>query len=386
MKAITGGKIITMTGQELTGGLILIENGKILAVGENIKIPNHADVFDATGMIVMPGFIDAHTHVGIAEEVYRIEGDDVNENTDPVTPHLRAIDAVNPFDLGFKDALTAGVTTVITSPGSSNILGGEMAALKTLASTAVDDMVVKSPLGLKAALGENPKRSYGQNSKQPSTRMASAAILRETLVRGQDYLHKKELALANHREFNEHDLKMESVARVLRREIPLRIHAHRADDIMTALRIGTEFNLRLVIEHCTEGHLVADKLAAAGVPVVVGPMITNRAKVELKERSLETAAILARKGVHFAIMTDHPVVPVQYLPLSAGLAARGGLSEEKALRAITVDAARLLNLDDRIGSISPGKDGDIVILNGHPFDLRTIVKRVYVNGVPTEIN
>lgn len=374
MHAIIGGTVFTMRGPVLTRGTILIEKGKILAVGNDIKIPKQADIYDATGMVVMPGFIDAHTHLGIVEEIYRIEGDDVNENTDPVTPHLRAIDAVNPADLGFKDALAAGITTVVTGPGSSNIIGGEMAAIKTC-GTVIDDMIVRFPVGLKAALGENPKRNYGENKKSPATRMASAAILRETLVKGLEYLKK-----INQPEQAERDLKMEAIARVLRREIPLRVHAHRADDIMTALRIGAEFNLLLIIEHCTEGQLIADRLASAGIPAVVGPVMVNRAKVELKERSLETAAALAQKGVNFAIMTDHPVVPIQYLTISAGLTVRGGLSEEQALKSITINAARLIGLDNRIGSIAQGMDGDIVILSGHPFDLRTIIKRVYVNG------
>lgn len=374
MHAIIGGTVFTMRGPVLTRGTILIENGKIIAVGNDIKIPKQANIYDATGMVVMPGFIDAHTHLGIVEEIYRIEGDDVNESTDPVTPHLRAIDAVNPADLGFKDALAAGITTVVTGPGSSNIIGGEMAAIKTC-GTVIDDMIIRFPVGLKAALGENPKRNYGENKKSPATRMASAAILRETLVKGLEYLKK-----INQPEQAERDLKMEAIARVLRREIPLRVHAHRADDIMTALRIGAEFNLLLVIEHCTEGRLIADRLASAGIPVVVGPVMVNRAKVELKERSLETAAALAQKGVNFAIMTDHPVVPIQYLAISAGLTVRGGLSEEQALKSITINAARLLGLDNRIGSIAQGMDGDIVILSGHAFDLRTIIKRVYVNG------
>ncbi|SFR07290.1 amidohydrolase [Desulfoscipio geothermicus] len=383
MQAIVGGKVITMQGGYYPNGTVLMENGKITAVGEKIPVPDGADVYDAVGQVVMPGFIDAHTHLGMLEEVFREDGDDLNENTDPITPHLRAIDAINPVDLGFQDALAGGVTTVGTGPGSANILGGEMVALKTL-GTVVDDMVMQYPIGLKAALGENPKRNYGQRKKTPATRMASAALLRETLVRGIEYIKKMERANRGEGEYPERDLKLEAVTRVLRREVPLRVHAHRADDIMTALRIGGEFNIRLIIEHCTEGHLVADKLARAGVPAVVGPVIVNRAKVELQNRSLETAAVLAGHGVNFAIMTDHPVVPIQYLSISAGLAVRGGLSEEQALRAITIEPARILGLDHRIGSIAPGKDGDIVVLSGHPFDLRTVIKRVYINGTSVE--
>jgi len=383
MQAIVNGEIWTMHGPRFQG-TVLIENGKIAAVGENIDIPEGSDIYNAAGMVVMPGFIDAHTHVGILEEIFE-EGDDLNEITDPVTPHLRAIDAINPMDMAFQDALQAGVTTVVTGPGSANILGGEMVAMKTCGSV-VDDMVISCPVGLKAALGENPKRVYGTNKKMPITRMASAALLREALVRGQQYLEKQVRLLDGKADPPERDLKMESVARVLRREIPLRVHAHRADDIMTALRIGREFNLRLVIEHCTEGHLVADRLAAAGVPAVVGPVLINRSKVELMGRTLKTAAALAAQGVSFAVMTDHPVVPIQYLLISAALTTRGGLTEEQALGAITIGAARVLGLADRIGSITPGKDGDVVVLSGNPFYLGTVVNRVYIDGKVINVN
>jgi len=384
MQAIVNGEIWTMHGPRLPRGTLLIENGKIAAVGENIPIPYGSDIYNAAGMVIMPGFIDAHTHLGILEEIFE-EGDDLNEITDPITPHLRAIDAINPLDMAFQDALHAGVTTVVTGPGSANILGGEMVAIKTCGSV-VDDMVISCPAGLKAALGENPKRVYGPNKKTPVTRMASAALLRDTLAHGRQYLEKQARALNGKADPPDRDLKMESVARVLRREIPLRVHAHRADDIMTALRIGNEFHLHLVIEHCTEGHLVADRLAAAGVPAVVGPVLINRAKVELMGRSLKTAAALAAQGVHFAIMTDHPVVPIQYLLISAGLTTRGGLSEEQALGAITIGAARVLGLEDRIGSIAPGKDADVVVLSGQPFYLGTVVNRVYIGGKIFDIN
>lgn len=367
-----------MTGKNYETGDILVENGKIVAVGAKLNIPPYAVIEDASGALVMPGLIDAHCHVGIVEEIYREEGDDCNEHTDPVTPHLRAIDAVNPADLGFRDAMAGGVTTVVTGPGSANVVGGEMVALKTC-GTVVEDMIIKAPIGLKAALGENPKRSYGSQKKMPATRMASAALLREALAKAQDY-QRKIKTTGKSAAALDRDLKMEPLVRVLRREIPLRVHAHRADDIMTAIRIAREFNVDLVVEHCTEGHLVAEQLAAYGVRVVVGPVITNRAKVELMNRSLETAAALARAGVRFALMTDHPVVPIQYLLLSAGLAVRGGLSEEQALSAVTLDAARLLGLEHRVGSLEAGKDADIVIFNGHPFDLRTVVEKVFIEG------
>ncbi len=342
-----------MAGPVIEIGTVLVEGAKIAGVKKGIFVPPGARPVDVAGQIVMPGMIDAHCHIGIAEEIYREEGDDSNEVTDPVTPHLRAIDAVNPMDAGFRDALSGGVTTVVTGPGSANIIGGEMVALKTCGSV-VDEMIVRFPAGLKAALGENPKRSYGRDKKTPATRMASAAILREALAKAQDYLKKPSL---------ERDLKMESLARVLRRVVPLRVHAHRADDIMTAVRIAAEFGADLIIEHCTEGYLVAGHLAAKGIPAVIGPVITNRAKVEMQGITLETAGVLAGAGVRFAIMTDHPAVPVQYLAASAALAVKGGLPVEHALRAITVDAAQIIGLGGRLGSIEPGKDADIVVLD-----------------------
>lgn len=379
MLAIIGGQVWTMAGQVYSKAVVLVKNGKIAAVGPNLVVPEDAEIIDATGKIVLPGFIDAHCHLGIMEEIYRVEGDDGNENTDPVTPQLRVIDGINPGDIGFHDALAGGVTTVACAPGSANVIGGEMAVLKTHGEV-IDDMILKFPAGLKAALGENPKRNYGEAKKMPATRMASAALLRETLVEAQNYLHRRKGAVQGDGGTEERNLKKEAVVRVLEREIPLRVHAHRADDIMTAIRIAGEFNVRLVLEHCTEGHLVAGHIAKAGVPAVVGPVITNRAKVELKERNLRTAAALARAGVQFAIMTDHPVVPIQYLSLSAGLACRGGLSEDKALEAITIEAARILGMDKFLGSLEPGKDADIVIMEGHPFDLRSKVTSVLVNG------
>ena len=380
MHAITGGTLFTMAGENIEKGTVLISHGKIIEVGKNVTIPPGTEIIRVDGKIVTPGLIDAHSHVGMFEEIYRVEGDDGNEVSDPVTPHLRAIDAVNPDDLAFQDALKGGVTTVITGPGSANIIGGEMVALKTWGKT-VEDMILKFPIGLKAALGENPKRVYGSKNKAPYTRMASAALLREALVNAQNYLKKQENWKSGDKDKNdpERDLKMEAIGRVLKREIPLRLHAHRADDIMTAVRIAREFDLDLIIEHCTEGYKVADELARFNIPVVIGPIITNRAKVEMQGITLSNARNLADAGVDFAVMTDHPVVPIQYLALSAGLTVQGGLSEKAALQAITVNAARLLGLDKRLGSLESGKDAELVVWSGHPFDLRSKVDMVYVN-------
>ena len=379
MFAISGGRVYTMAGPVLDVGTVIMQGDKIKEVLAGVLKPPGYTVIDATGRVVVPGLIDAHSHLGIVEEVFREEGDDCNEITDPVTPHLRVIDAVNPADIGFRDALSGGVTTVVVAPGSANVLGGEMAAVKT-AGSLIDEMVVRFPVGLKAALGENPKRSYGRDKKSPSTRMASAAILRETLVRARDYLRKVDGACNGQGQRPDRDLKMEAVVRALKKEVPLRLHAHRADDIMTAVRIAREFDLDLVIEHCTEGHLVAAYLAQANITAVLGPIITNRAKPEMQGLTLETARALADQGVRFAIMTDHPVVPTQYLAASAALTVKGGLPEEQALRAITIDAAVILGVADRLGSLEPGKEADLAIFSGHPFDIRSRVEKVFVGG------
>ncbi len=378
MLAIINGTLLTMAGPPIFQGTVLVEQGKITQVGQNLPLAGRVEVIDAAGKLVLPGLIDAHSHVGIAEEVYQIEGDDTNETTAPVTAHLRAIDAVNPADLGFQDALAGGVTTVVTGPGSANVIAGEMVTMKTYGAV-IDDMIIRFPAGLKCALGENPKRVYGSHNKMPATRMATAALLRETLVEAQNYLAKQEKDRAE-KAVPERSLPMEALCRVLNREVPLRVHAHRADDIMTAVRIAREFNVELIVEHCTEGHLIAPVLAAAGVKAVVGPIITNRAKVELMNRSLETAMALYQSGVPFALMTDHPVVPIQYLSLSAGLAVKGGLPEEEALKAITINAAKLLGIDNRVGSLEPGKDADIIIVDRPIFDPNHRVERVFVGG------
>lgn len=379
MLALINGKVVTMTGINYEKGTVLIRAGRIQGVGSSLPPGEGYQVIDVSDRYVLPGFIDAHTHMGIAEEVYRIEGDDTNETSDPVTPQLRAIDAIFMEDIAFTDALQAGVTTVMTGPGSANVLGGQSLVLKTWGKT-VDQAVVKAPVGVKAALGENPKRVYGDQKKAPITRMASASLLREALMAAQDYGVKMSVNRDNPARRPERSLKMEALQPVLKRELPLLVHAHRADDIMTALRIADEFQIRVILQHATEGHKIPEELASRQVPAVVGPGITNRAKVELKDRSLKTPGILAAAGVKVALMTDHPVVPIQYLPFLAALAVREGMEEVEALKAITINAAEILGIADRVGSLAPGKDADIVVMRGHPFDLRSQVELVLING------
>ena len=379
MLALKNGRVLTMAGKDFEKATILVENGKILDVGSRVTIPEGAEVIDVSGMVVMPGIIDAHAHLGIYEEGIGDEGEDTNEMTDPVTPHLRAIDAVNPEDKGFEDARENGITAVLTGPGSANVIGGEQIVIKT-AGRVVDSMVVKNPAGLKVAFGENPKRVYQAQKKTPSTRMATAALLRENLVKAQNYMKKLERGKEDSDKEPDRDLKMESLVRVLKGEIPLRAHAHRADDTMTAVRIAEEFNVKIVIEHCTEGHKIADELAKRGIPAVVGPSLTARVKVELKDRTFKTPGILAKAGVTVALMTDHPVIPVHYLPLSAALAVRDGMDEEEALKAITINPARICGVDDRLGSLEKGKDADIVVFDRWPLDVNARVKWVIIDG------
>lgn len=379
MIAITNGKIYTISGGIIEKGTVLIEDGKIRAVGEGREAPRGARVFDAAGKVVTPGIIDAHTHLGIHEEGIGFEGRDYNEMTEPVTPYMRAIDGINPDEPGTRDALAGGVTTVISGPGSANVIGGESVAIKTC-GRVIDRMVIRQPAGLKVAFGENPKRVYNELKKTPMTRMGIAALLRKTLVEGQNYLARIERAKGDPEKMPERDLGMEAVARVLRREMPLRAHAHRADDMMTAIRIAEEFNVLLSLEHATEGHKIADELARRGIPAVVGPTLTSRTKFELRDKTFETPRILYEAGVKFALMTDHPVIPVQYLPLAAALAVREGLPEDAALRAITLSAAEIIGVADRIGSIEPGKDADLVIWSKLPLDPQARAEKVFVDG------
>jgi imidazolonepropionase-like amidohydrolase len=375
---IKNGRIKTMTGKEFSGS-ILIEGTKIVALGEHLEAPPEARVIEAAGCWVLPGFIDSHCHVGIGEEIYREEGDDLNEVSDPLTPEARALDGINPEDKGFQDARLGGVTTVFSSPGSGNVIGGTGVVLKT-AGKVVDKMLLREPAGLKVAFGENPKFVYGEQKKMPMTRMGIASLLRQALADAQTYKEKMVLGESDPEQKPERDLGLEVLNLVLARKIPLRAHAHRTDDIMTAIRIAREFKTDLVIEHCTEGHKIAEELAEYGYPVIVGPSLINRAKVELKEKTFQTAGILAKAGLKVALMTDHSVTPIEHLPLCAALAVKDGMSEEDALKAITINAAEILGVADRVGSLEVGKDADIVIWSEHPLALMARPRYVLIDG------
>ncbi|MGI6697715.1 MAG: amidohydrolase [Clostridia bacterium] len=380
MMLIKGGKVFTMEGEVLDGGFVLIEKGRISKVGQGEPPGRYLDMaqlIDAEGMFIMPGFVDAHCHIGLFEDGIGFEGEDGNEATDPVTPHLRAIDAINPMDRAFEEAVRGGVTTAVTGPGSANVLGGEFVAIKTVGGS-VEDMVIKNPVAIKCAFGENPKRVYYEKKTAPMTRMATAALLREALMKAKRYMERKERAKEDKQP--ELDVKMESLVRVLRKELPLKAHAHRADDIMTALRIAREFDIDMTIEHCTEGHRITETLVREGRGLVVGPGLSSRSKYELRDLTFKTPSILSAAGLDIAIMTDHPVIPIQYLPVCAALAVKEGMDEYKALEAITINPARITGIADRVGSLLPGKDADIAIFDGHPFNYTTKARYVIVNG------
>lgn len=380
MLALTGGAVLTMAGPALRGGTVLIEGGKIVAVGEHVAVPAAATVIDASGRYVTPGIIDAHTHLGVYTESYAWAGEEVNETSKPTTPEMDVIDAINPDDAGLADALAGGVTTVMVAPGSANPVGGQCSVIKTRRRAAVEEMLLKRHAGLKIAFGENPRRVYGEQKKAPVTRMATAALVRETLLKAKDYLTR-----AGEKDWK-YDLGLEAAARVLKGEMPLRAHAHRADDIVTALRIATEFGVEVIIEHATEGHNIAELLAARQAKLVVGPNLTTRSKLELKDRSFAAPAVLAAHGVRFALMSDHPVLPAAFLPVYAGLAVRFGLPEEQALKAITAEAADILGVGDRVGRIAPGLDADVVVWDGPPLAVTSRPRLVVLDGAVGEVD
>lgn len=371
-----------ITAPDIPCGEILIDGGKIVAIGEKVNAPEGCEVFDAKGMLVTPGFIDAHTHIGLHEEAVRWEGADYNEVSAPVTPEMRAIDAINPRDEAFRVALAGGVTTAITGPGSANVIGGTFTAIK-LHGDNVDDMILREAVAMKIAMGENPKGCYGQQGKKtPVTRMAIAALLRGTLAKAKKYAADIALADAENKP-RPFDFQMEAMLPVINREIPLKAHAHRADDILTVLRVCKEFDVDVTLDHVTEGHLIVDKLVEAGKPVLVGPSFGSKSKFELKEKSFETPGILASAGLDVCIITDAPVIPLNYLPLCAGLAMREGMAEDAAWKAITINPAKVAGIADRVGSLEVGKDADIAIFDGDPLkDIQARAKQVFVNGAP----
>ncbi len=382
MMRILNGVVHTMAGPVIPHGYVEVENGKIRAVGEMSALPAAAagPVYDAGGGHILPGFIDAHCHLGMFGNALGFEADDGNESTDPCTPQLRAIDAINPQDRCFQEAREGGVTTVLTGPGSANPIAGQFAAIKT-DGRWVDEMVLRAPAAMKMALGENPKTVYNERKETPITRMATAAVIRQELSKTLEYMDKQDKADAEEdTDAPDYDAKLEALIPVLRGELPIHIHAHRADDIATAVRICREFGLKYVIVHGTEGHLLPELLAAEGAGVITGPSLTDRSKPELANLTIENPAILARAGVPVAICTDHPVIPIQYLPICAALAVRGGLEPEEALAAITIHPARLAGLDKRVGSLEPGKDADIVVTTGHPLDWNGKVRYVFIGG------
>lgn len=379
MLFIKNGKILTMEGQNYKKASILLEKGKIKAIGEDIKQPKNAEVIDANGKYVLPGLVDAHTHLGLSGHGLRWEGTDHNETTDNVTPHLRTIDAINTFDRSFADSLAGGVTTVATSPGSANVIGGQITTMKVGGSKRIDKLVIKAPSAMKCALGENPKNAHGQSKKTaPLTRMATAAIFREAFYKAKEYMEKKEKSEDG--KLPDYNIKHEALIPLLAREIPVHIHAHRADDIYTAIRLLKEFDLKGIIIHCSEGHLVADDLLEAGYPVLIGPTMGFPGKPETADKTFETVGILSRKGIKATITTDHPVIPLEHLNLCASLAVKAGMDEMDALKAITIVPAEIMGLGERLGSIKVGKDADITVWERHPLDATSKVLHTIIDG------
>ena len=379
MLFIKNAKIKPIVGEEIPCGCILTDdNGKIAAIGASVTPPADAQVIDAEGRLVTPGLVEAHCHIGLHDAGVRWEGADYNETTtDPVTPQVRAIDSIYPQDEYFEVAMRGGVTTACTGPGSSNVVGGQFAAIK-LAGRCVDDMIVKAPAAMKCALGENPKSAFGQNKKSPKTRMGSAAILRELLFKAKEYCDAKDNG-----ENPKFDMKLEAMLPVMRKEIPLKCHVHRCDDILTAIRIAKEFDVKLTIDHCTDGARIADLIAEAGYPVIAGPALTGKTKPELDNKSFAAPGILHKAGIFLSITTDAPVTTLEYLPFCAGMAASYGLPLEEAWKAVTINPATIIGIQDRVGSLEVGKDADIVIWTAEP--LTTIGGRAWMTIIDGKI-
>ena len=381
MQRITNGRLVTMEGQVFENGFIDFEDGKILALGNASDAPaGTCDTFDAQGGWIMPGFVDAHAHIGISEESARWEGEDCNEITDPITPQMRTIDGVYPHDIAFRKAINGGVTSALVGPGSANVIGGQMAALK-MYGDRVDGMIIKAPCVMKMAMGENPKNCYGEHQKRaPMTRMATAALMREAFIKTREYMAKKEQLddKGNPKEVP-FDPKFEALIPVMRREMMVHVHVHRSDDILTAIRIMEEFGLWYTTVHTTDGKAVVPYLKAAGIMPITGPFGTS-SKPETDHLGFDTPGVLHNAGIEVCITMDHPVNPLQYLSAHAALAVREGMDEDAALRAITINAAKVGCIEDRVGSLKVGKDADICVYSGHPFEFRTQLKAVWVSG------
>ena len=381
MLLIRHGHIKPVSGSDFIGD-ILVDGGKIAAMGERLEAGS-AEIFDAEGLLVAPGFVDAHTHIGVDEEAMRWEGADYNEMSDPITPDMRAVDGINPMDEAFGNAVAAGVTAAMTGPGSANVIGGTFVAIK-LRGTDVSDMILKDPAAMKAAFGENPKGCYGQQGhKKPVTRMGVAALLRDELWKAKRYAEEIAEAEQDESKKRPFDPALEALLPVIRKEIPLKCHAHRADDILTVIRVARELDILVTLDHCTEGHLIIPQLQRAGFPVLVGPSLGHKSKIELRNKSFRTPGLLHAAGLKVCLITDAPVIPLQYLPLCAGLAMKDGLPEDAAWRAITLNPAEVIGVADRIGSLAPGKDADIAVFEGNPLrDIQARTRQVFIDGVP----
>lgn len=374
MLAITNATIMDGRGKSIKKGTLIIRDGKIEAIGDQTtSIPDNFQVMDVKEKVITPGLIDVHTHLGIEEMEMGAEGEDLNEETSPVTPELRVIDGINMSDAAMEDARKAGVTTVQILPGSSNVIGGEMAVVKTR-DDVVDQCIVRAPSGMKAAFGENPKKTFGSKGEAPMTRMSVVAMLRQALIDAESYQQQIKEGKTTRR------LDMENLTKVLTKEIPLRVHAHRADDIMSVLRIKKEFDIDVTIEHCTEGHKIANYIAESGVMVSVGPTMSPKSKIELRNKSWKTPKVLADAGVPITLTTDHSVIGIEHLITSAIMAVKFGLSEQQALQAITYHAAVYMGVENRIGSLEEGKDADLVIWSRDIFDLRSNVTHTMIDG------
>lgn len=370
MLLIQHGTLHTMESDDPIRADLLIEDGKIAKIARKIYPEKAIQILNAEGLHIYPGFVDAHSHIGIAEEQTTAQTDSSNEGTNPVTPFIRAIDGINPMDSAFHNALAAGITGVMVGPGSSNPIGGQFAFIKTY-GRCVDDMVVLAPAAIKLAFGENPMSTYGTNGTMPATRMGTASVIREELFRAQQYLENRHA---------QKDYRLECYRELFEGKIPLKAHVHRADDVFTAIRIAKEFGLELTLDHCTEGHLIAEEIAASGFPAIVGPSLASRTKEEVAYSDFKTPGILHKAGVTVALTTDHPVSRIQYLPLCAALAAKEGLGEQAALRAITIDAAKICRVDHRLGSLKEGKDADLAIYDRNPLEVASSVKATVISG------